>query len=142
MITPEQIAWAAGLIEGEGSIQSAVRSRRGSNGEPLLYVRIRVVMTDRDVLERLASIFGGTAVVEYRNLQGLGTKQLYRWEIGTRAAVTEVCDLIYPWMGSRRREQIDRLRSLVATNPPISAEERNRRTWASRRANMARKSAA
>lgn len=130
-----EIAWAAGIIEGEGSIQAAVRARRGSNGEPLLYVRVRVVMTDRDILERLFSIFGGRPVVAYANTQGLGTKQLYRWEMSTRSGTLTVCDQIYGWMGERRRGQIDRLRALAAANPPVSTEERMRRTWASRRAN-------
>jgi hypothetical protein len=94
-------------------------------------------MTDRDVLARLHDLFEGRPIVPYANLEGLGKKQLYRWEVNSRAAVLRVCDEIYPWMGERRRRQIDRLLALTAENPPISTEERVRRTWASRRRNAA-----
>jgi hypothetical protein len=42
-----QIAWAAGLFEGEGTIVDSTGS-----------VQLRVKMTDLDVLERLLDVFG------------------------------------------------------------------------------------
>jgi hypothetical protein len=49
-----QIAWAAGLFEGEGTIVDSAGP-----------VQLRVKMTDLDVLERLLDIWGG------RNLRTL-----------------------------------------------------------------------
>jgi len=129
---PVLVAWAAGLIEGEGCFLVRARRRSKFDGTTQVYGLVRVVMTDRDVLERLYDLFGGVTVREYRNTQGLGKKQLYRWQISKRADVLSVCDLLYPLMGERRRLQIDVLRSGLAQYVPVNSSERVRRTWISR----------
>lgn len=135
---PLGVAWAAGIIEGEGCILSALRSQPASQSQgKYIAIRVRVVMTDRDVVERLRDIFGIGRVFPYRNTQGLGTKQLFRWDASSRKDVTAVCDAIYPWMGVRRRAQINRLRALLEAYPPVSGSERARRTWLTRHANAA-----
>lgn len=138
-LDPSVTAWGAGVIEGEGSIQAYIRKRPDANGAPLIAVRVRVVMSDLDVVAKLRTSFGVGEVLAYRNTQGLGKKQLYRWDASSRDDVSLVCDAIYPWMGLRRRSQIDRLRELMAAHPPISVDERVRRTWIARRANAAPK---
>lgn len=138
-LDPLAIAWAAGIIEGEGSIQAAVRkTRRDAHGENIA-IRVRVVMTDLDTVTKLRDVFGIGRVLPYRNTKGLGTKQLHRWDASARGDITLVCDAIYPWMGERRRAQIDRLRDLLASHPPVSGPERSRRTWVTRHANAAAK---
>lgn len=88
------IAWAAGIVEGEGCITLATR-----NGTPT--VRLQVGMTDRDILERLAGIMGcGSVVVQQRRLPE-GYKVQYRWVI-TASKAEECIDLILPWLGARR----------------------------------------
>ena len=131
----QRAAWAAGIIEGEGTIQSYIRKRKGAKGDALIAVRVRVVMSDLDIIERLRNVFNVGRVLPYRSTQGLGSKQLFRWDASSRSDVTKVCDAIYPWMGKRRQAQIDKLRKLIQENPPISNEERVRRAWVSRRAN-------
>lgn len=132
-LDPQLVAWAAGVIEGEGSIQSALRSYRSAHCDEYVAIRVRVVMTDEDILARIQNVFGVGRVLAYRNTRGLGKKQLYRWDASSRADVVRVCDAIYPWMGMRRRAQIDQLRALLASHPPVSASERSRRTWVTRR---------
>ncbi|MGY3482276.1 hypothetical protein ACVW1C_000159 [Bradyrhizobium sp. USDA 4011] len=136
-IDPIMLAWAAGIIEGEGSIYSNVRTQLPTRGRNMHH-RVRVVMSDRDVVTRLRDVFDIGRVVPYSNTQGLGKKQLYRWEAARRADVVAVCDEIYPFMGERRRAQIDRLRALLLANPAVPAAERVRRTWISRQATAAR----
>lgn len=137
------VAWAAGVIEGEGYIQAARRKDRSAHepNDGYVLIKVRVVMSDCDVLEKLRDVFGVGRVTPYRNTQGLGKKQLYRWDAASRVAVTLVCDAIYPWMGERRRAQIDRLRALLAAYPPVSGSERARRTWLTRHTNAARAAA-
>jgi hypothetical protein len=130
----ETVGWAAGLIEGEGCFYAVA-------GPPRTHCRIRVVMTDRDVLEKLSAAFNVGCVEPYHLTQGLGKKQLYRWDATRRADVLAICDSIYPFMGSRRRAQIDRLREVNRENPLISNAEKVRRTWVTRRANAARAAA-
>lgn len=136
-LIPVQVAWAAGVIEGEGSIYAAVRNKRGHKDGKLIVLRIRVVMSDRDVVARLAAVFGVGKVHPYRNLKGLGTKPLFRWEVSARADVRMVADAIYLWMGERRRARLDELRALDAAYPLVSGQERARRTWATRHENRA-----
>lgn len=50
MISISEIAWAAGLLEGEGSFIMSDRA-----------ITIAVNMVDRDVIERIASLLGGQA---------------------------------------------------------------------------------
>jgi hypothetical protein len=135
VLDPLQVAWAAGLIEGEGCIQASVRSQTASQGR-YLHHRVRVVMADRDVVERLVAVFGIGKASPYFPKTGLGTKPLFRWDASRRADVIMVCDAIYPWMGDRRRAAIDNLRRLLIENPPVSGSERCRRTWLTRRAKM------
>lgn len=131
---PVLIAWAAGLIEGEGCIQATPSYKSSYDGRQLYSYCLRVVMADRDVLERLASAIGSAAVHPYRNTQGLGKKQLYRWEVRQAERVKEVCEAIHPLMGERRQAQIDHVLQTISENPPVDNAERVRRTWATRRA--------
>lgn len=138
-MTADNIAWAAGLIEGEGSIYSSVRAVRAKYDPSRRYivVRVRVVMTDRDVVEKVCAIVGAGKVSPYVNTQGLGKKPLYRWEVSRRQTVEALCSAIYPWMGHRRRAQIDRVRELLQKYPETSGAERSKHTWITRRANAA-----
>lgn len=116
-----------------------IRNTRRSqhDGGQQVYGCIRVVMSDRDVLEHLRGVLGGKPVTEYRNTHGLGSKQLYRWEVLRRADVEVVCAAIYPFIGVRRQVQITKLLEALSTYAPVDSSERVRRAWASRRARPA-----
>lgn len=127
-----RLAWAAGLIEGEGCILALPGRKSAYDGGQLYVFTLKVVMSDGDVLERLRDAFAIGEVTPYRNTQGLGRKQLHRWEIRRRDAVEAICRAIYPFMGQRRRAQIDYVLDILANNPPVVAAERARRTWIGR----------
>ena len=120
-----KVAWAAGIIEGEGSIGAAIRAKRISQ-KKYIAIRVRVAMSDRDVVARLGDALGVGHVLPFKNSHGLGKKDLFLWEVSSRADVTLVCDAIYPWMGERRRSQIASLRELLASHPPVSPSQRTR----------------
>jgi hypothetical protein len=63
------IAWAAGLFEGEGSI---VISREGR-------VALQVHMTDEDVMRHLAEVLGGNITGPYQYQQPDGHKRKPFW---------------------------------------------------------------
>jgi DNA-binding transcriptional regulator YiaG len=91
------LTWLAGLLEGEGSFLKAPPS---SPNCP----RISLEMTDKDIVERAASLMGGKAV--RRILKNTLWKPTYRVIIkGSRAAA--IMRVLYPEMGMRRRAQID-----------------------------------
>lgn len=96
------IAWAAGLFEGEGSI---VPHRQARNG-----VRLQVQMTDHDVLARLQQVLGGKIYGPYRYAQpdGFDRKQSWIWT-SDGADVDAIMREMQPWLGERR---VARARSL------------------------------
>lgn len=86
-------AWVAGIIEGEGSM-CATRN----------YVRIRVVMTDHDVLAALHSKTGmGTIRGPYR--VKLSTKDCWEWAVRKRQDAENLIKTVLPFLFERRTLQ-------------------------------------
>jgi hypothetical protein len=101
----EEIAWAAGLFEGEGTITHA---RRRSPG-----LLVAVTMTDEDVVRRFdevvdrGKVYGPYSPPSYRDRW----KPFWRWQ-ATGDAAHDVLDLIGPWLSPRRIAQA-RLRGVL-----------------------------
>lgn len=57
-MTDTDIAWVAGLLEGEGYFGCRIATTKNRPGKAYLQVRICVNMTDEDVLRRAQSITG------------------------------------------------------------------------------------
>lgn len=110
-ITAEQIAWVAGIIEGEGSF--IVEKRRIGKYATRLYVsgRITVNMTDQDVIERLAELCGGN--VTYEPQKAPNRKDQWRWTFRQYENLKVLCDLLRPWMAVRRTAQMDHMFEVV-----------------------------
>lgn len=101
-MNPEETAWLAGLLEGEGSF-FLLRNR--VSGKVYLYPQVIVGMTDRDVIER-AAVMMESSVASVSN--GQGRKRIYRAHAVGRKAV-RIMRLIRPHMGLRRGKKIDDL---------------------------------
>lgn len=90
------IAWLAGLFEGEGSMEI------GKNG----MVRLCIRMTDRDIIDRVNAMFPArkiqVVVPEPMRDTHNQPKTQYAWRISGPERVREVLDLIMPWLGERR----------------------------------------
>ena len=87
-MTDTEAAWLAGLLEGEAAFDLH-RAR---------YPRIRVAMTDRDTVERVADLLGCKTRI---TLRPAPFKALWHAEVsGARAAA--VMEIVLPHMGSRR----------------------------------------
>ncbi|MDP9134946.1 MAG: hypothetical protein M3N56_08975 [Actinomycetota bacterium] len=97
-ISERSLYWLAGLLEGEGSFM------KGPPSSPGLPV-IRMVMIDRDVVERAASMLGcGVGTVRHRRSHW---KESYAVTVRGARAV-EWMQALRPLFGSRRQVQIDR----------------------------------
>jgi Holliday junction resolvase-like predicted endonuclease len=94
-MNPTDLAWVAGLLEGEGSFMAGPPSHPNQPG-------IVIEMTDLDVLQRLARILGVTRI----KIRKTGWKQSWRVLVRSRKAA-DLMRLLRPWMGSRRQAQID-----------------------------------
>ena len=99
MPTVQEIAWLAGLVDGEGSFGK--QSRRAAPYNPA----ITLTMTDVDVVERAARIMGDVAHVMPRDLQWPASYKT-PWTVrltGRRAAAWLMT--LYPLMCARRQER-------------------------------------
>src|ERR1700752_3388825 len=90
-------AWLAGLFEGEGCLSIE------KNGSPRCTVR----MTDRDIIERVHSLFPGlpmqiVVAKKPRDPGGKLGKTGYVWRISHPDKVREFIALVLPWLGERR----------------------------------------
>lgn len=94
---PVDIAWAAGLFEGEGSICIFEQKH---NVLPL--IRVSIQMTDRDVVERFVQIMGCGRVTGEHRFGREHHKPTYRWHIGNRADVERIVLMLLPYLGERR----------------------------------------
>jgi DNA-binding transcriptional regulator YiaG len=91
------LAWLAGLLEGEGSFLKAPPSKPNCP-------HVSLEMTDKDVVERAALLMEGKAVRV--NIRNDLWKQSYRVIIrGSRGVA--LMRLLYSMMSARRRAQID-----------------------------------
>lgn len=90
------IAWAAGLFEGEGSIVT-------NDG----HIRLQLKMTDEDVVRRFAMVLGGnvTGPYSYEQADGHKRKPAWCWSING-AKAKGAARAMEPWLGKRRRARM------------------------------------
>jgi hypothetical protein len=102
-----ELAWAAGLFEGEGWI-GPKGARAGMS----------LSMTDEDVVERFAAVVEcGTVSGPWVRTGHPERKPMFSWQASGRADVARLLDLFLPWMGVRRKARMETVR-LRLTPPP------------------------
>lgn len=95
-VTEAEVAWAAGLFEGEGT----VTAKRGK-GAGHRY-QAAVIMTDEDVLRRFAEVIGlGKFYGPYQPANP-NAKPIWRWMTTRNAEIERMSALLGPWLGARR----------------------------------------
>ena len=118
MITNEDIAYIAGLFDGEGSIYFARRKekKKKHNGKGYRYsmsqrISMEITMTDENVIRWVHEVLAvGTVVRKPRKgLRKDGTKYLmqYKWRCTFRDAY-QVCRLIWPW-SKTKLEKVEKI---------------------------------
>ena len=112
---PIEIAWLAGLYEGEGCL-SYTRSR------PRGRWNVYLGMTDMDVVYRFRELVGWPGqigIVRRGLLPGYpeNYKTMYRITFGGVSRVTEFTDTLYAQLGQRRRMRIDEFRAWRTARP-------------------------
>jgi hypothetical protein len=116
------IAWAAGIYEGEGTccMKPTTRNIKGRiyKGQSDY---LSVTQRDQEILYRLRDFFGGS-VYEYM----VAGNPCSRWTIhGQRAR--NFAEAIYPWLSARRKAQIDKVHASFPVETVRSASEETRK---------------
>lgn len=92
MPTDREVAWAAGLFEGEGTI-----TLNGVAKSP----RLKLSMVDADVVRRFHAIVGVGHTCPWDDKNPAHQIQLC-WYTGAKADIARVLDMLIPYFGERR----------------------------------------
>lgn len=95
-MTEIEIAWLAGLLEGEGSFACPP-----SDGQ----LRISLQMCDEDIVARVADMFGLAYHATRHHERNEKWRPAFRLTI--RGQTRDIMKAIYPHMGIKRKQQID-----------------------------------
>jgi hypothetical protein len=106
MATEAEIAWAAGLFEGEGCF-SVTTTKWGS-----LIPSMNLGMTDLDTVERYQSIVDSSRVRGPSD-RGPGRKLMYNVDVAERASVRQLILAFLPWLGERRSRRAGELLAVI-----------------------------
>jgi hypothetical protein len=113
LASPTDIAWAAGLFEGEGCWNFYV-PRSGSKTNR---TQARLGMTDEDVVRRFATVVGCGKVRGPVNRGNPEHKPMFEWYIQRRKHVLALIELFWPYMGTRRRAKAQEILDLNEARP-------------------------
>lgn len=125
----ERLAWAAGLWDGEGSV--CLLKHRSHVGYFVPEASITQSSADGrpEVLLRMESVArGGFWYGPFKQKGSL--LPVYRWKIFRRQEIGSLLDQLWPWLGSIKREQAERVLRVLATQQPLP---RGNPAWGSRK---------
>lgn len=113
-ISEMDLAWLAGLLEGEGSFILEKRTRRPKEKPEWIFFspRLQVAMLDQDVIARAAGLIGSKF---WNRKSAEGRRPLFE-TVASGWRASELMIQLRPHMGKRRRAQIDK--ALDGATPP------------------------
>ncbi len=96
VVNREELAWAAGLFEGEGCFSA----QKNSSGR--YTSRAQITMSDLDILERFARTVG-VGKVHPRKQNNPSHKKLWHWRVTSYEEVQHILSILWNHLGPRRR---------------------------------------
>lgn len=114
MRTREDLAWAAGLFEGEGCIGGRADGRRR-------YIALTLHMKDFDAVRRFKAVMGFGSFFERTPHQQNWSPTL-GWKVADFEHAQAAIAMMWPWLCSRRRATAKRL--LLAYTAQCSTRDR------------------
>ena len=105
--TNHDLAWAAGIIDGEGSIYIRKNTHlsdrsvqyKGRHRSPGYSLILEVGMTDAITILKLYDIFQCGVLIKPKKLRS--TRWVYRWHCSSNAAC-EILSWVYPWLVTKK----------------------------------------
>jgi len=91
----EELAWASGFFEGEGSV-----AHQGYN------FRIDAAQVDREPLEQLLKIIGLGKIYGPYKRENPRARPLSYWTVCGYEKVQAVACMLWPWLSRRRKDQL------------------------------------
>jgi hypothetical protein len=112
-----EIAWAAGVYDGEGSASSYLPKQRRSR------VRQMAVYQGGDAMPPPLLFRFRAAVGDVGLIHGPSRGSLYQWHSKRHVVVDAVSQLLWPWIGEVKRAQLRQAASEVGRSVPTAAPE-------------------
>jgi len=99
------VAWAAGILEGEGCFSIYISKTRKK-------LMIRCKMTDEDIILRLKDVFslGAIYVIHPKNTKH---RISWEWHVGKHSSMEEVINKVLPYLGKRRSSKAKELLAYI-----------------------------
>jgi hypothetical protein len=103
------LAWAAGIIDGEGCIgivkdaRKALNEKNGWKLSPLCKLRISVGMSHLETIERLYELFGDGRVNGQKCYKKPGHKQVYYWVVNADQA-WKIIKRVSPYLVTKKEQ--------------------------------------
>lgn len=116
------IAWLAGLLEGEGSFLLDNRSAKRfkvSTSPPSPFIKIQ--MTDEDVIKKVATMVNKNVFSPTRKT--VKSKTTYSVHIGDRPTLRILLPRLFPYLGARRQAQAQDLLNALKDHEKWLAED-------------------
>jgi hypothetical protein len=102
----ENILWAAGLLEGEGSFRARVVKSKTGTQHWAISIQCALHCRDKDVLEKLQSILGGNISGPYPDYQNhKGQEHMMYWGVYNKNDCYATVAAVFQFLGKRRQEQ-------------------------------------
>ena len=103
MTSSENLAYLAGIMDGEGMVTISNHSQR----DRVYLPKVAVNMTHRQMLQDLADVFGGNVRDKPVLPTQLNNKPQFIWQLTGQKAV-HVCEKLLPWLRIKRAQEIGR----------------------------------
>ena len=101
-MTDVDVAWLAGLFEGEGTCSGSIDKRTLRT-----YWHLSIRMTDEDVVRRCHEVTGlGRFGMAGNKPFARATKPLFKWGVTSRLELAQLIPLLLPHLGVRRTEKL------------------------------------
>jgi hypothetical protein len=121
--TREEMAWAAGLFDGEGCVGLV----RGSRSRPCQSIRVGITQVDRRVLDRFRADVGCGYIHGPTKRYGTSQPQ-FRYVAQHHPATQAIGAMLWQWLSPVKRAQFTRcLSTIVASMTPL-CPHRDRRS--------------
>ena len=104
MSSVSKLAWLAGLLEGEGSFLSSIKP--GTDGVRRWNTHIALIMTDKDVVQKVATLFSSSVRGPYKYTKE--RKPFYSTSISGRKAIGWMLTL-FTFLGKRRQAKVAKI---------------------------------
>lgn len=105
LLSPEEVGFAAGMLDGEGTVMLTNPKDRESKGVEYPSIVCRVYSTDYELVDWFKDRFGGSIYTRDRGVKNW--KIDHRWHIANLSAV-RFLEVVSPYVvSSRKRERIE-----------------------------------